>query len=87
LADRVVLAGRTIFLPEYWAGLSLYKNLSGVQVMMEVMAQPGVPVEILAANDLTEPLVPLFATNSPVMPVEFRDQEVRGPKKLYRVRQ
>jgi hypothetical protein len=29
----------------------------------------------------------IFATNSPVMPVEFRDQDVRGPKKLYRVRQ
>jgi hypothetical protein len=86
-AESVYVADRTIFLPELWIGLRLYKNLPGVQVMMRVDAEPGLPLEILAANNLDAPFLPIFATNSPVMPVDFVDQDVAGPKKLYRVRQ
>jgi len=55
--------------------------------LFPIIIGAGLPFEVLAGHEHAGPFLPIFATNSPVMPVDFIDQDVAGPKKFYRVRQ
>ena len=87
--ESLFVANNLVYVANWGQGLAILPTAGRFQFTLQIDSTPGAPFTIESATDLglPQPWAPLVTTNSNRMPFWFRDRNVAGGSRFYRVQQ